>query len=166
MWGTTNTKCWSSRFHVHITFLEYIVCFLYLYICNLHLIFIYEVVTYSVTNKLHVVRTETFRTIHKLLTFFFQFLCDESSFLRRKIRHSIIINFKLAFSISKFWCCMWSVCSSRKKITIYSHRVCSLYRPKSLSTTILIVQNIIISEEGFKIMYFLHRNCNTNHIKI
>ena len=50
-------------------------------------------------------------------------------------------------------CYMWSICPYRTKITIYSHRVFSLSRHKSLANYILNIHGIIIGEDCFKLIF-------------
>ena len=48
---------------------------------------------------------------------------------------------------------MWSIGPFRTKISIYSHKVCSFFRPKSLVNYILNIHDIIRSEDCFKLMF-------------
>ena len=107
-----------------------------------------------------------FRRINYFLTYFFQFPAYTSHFLLIIICLSVIICFKLRFSRSIVRCCMWYIFYSGTKISIHSHIVCYLCRPKYLLIGILNVHAIIRGENGFKVVFFPHRDCNTKYINI
>ena len=74
--------------------------------------------------------------------------------------------FQTFISRSIVRCYMWYICSFRSKIRIHSHIVWYFLRPKSLFNGILSFRTSIRSEDGFKYVFLIHRNCNNYYVNI
>ena len=111
-------------------FLGYLVWWLPFYFCNLCLMSILIFHMFH-NQKKNVFRIDTFRIIHFFLTWFFQVFWYELNFLDNNM--SICRNIiQIYIYRSIVGCCVWSIFLYITKISIYSHRIWSLYINKPL----------------------------------
>ena len=135
-------------------FLEYLVWWLHLYLCKLRLMSILICHMFHNQQTLCSYNWNLYNNT-LLLELIFTFPPWYELLLCRTTCLSLIINFKLRFPRSIIRCWIWSIGTSRKKMSIYSYIVCYLSRPKSLASSILNIHDIISSKYCLK-LFFSH----------